>query len=917
MSGTRTLSRSFAGGEITPELFGRIDLDKMQTGLMKCLNMIIRPHGPAKSRGGFRFLNFCKFNDRKARLIKFQFSTEDSMIIEMGHLYARFHTNLGTELDVDRPITSIIDDGGRVLVTVNPASAGAYANLGANNETFYIAETHASVNGRYFNADVQSSSSFHLMDQLGNYIDPASLTLPISVPATAKCYKVYEVVTPYDEADLFDLRYVQSLDVMTFTHPDYPAATLSRSLAGDVVSWAYEVIDFDPASILEIPTGLSATVQGSEHPAASRYSYAVTAISDDGHEESLPSVPNKEALGDTTNKISDVVSWQDLYDGGSPTVDLPTADQSNYAVFNIVDTASLLVEGDEVVLTDMPAGWEDLEGELFTVETVVHSNSRRYTLLDNNGDPVRTSGRATFVTGPSHCRECGVMADLSHEGNAIRLKWTRVAGISRYNVYKRQGVSNYYGYVGQTRSPRFTDKNIIADLTKSPPEGSNYFADDNPAAVTYFDQRKLFAGTSNRPQTVWLTKPYTESNISSSFPVRPDDSIMITAKTNEASTILHAVSLNDIVLLTSGGEIRIRAEGDVLTPTTASAKAQSYIGAATVQPVMSNRAAIFVENGGNALRELVYKGDVENSYEAQNISVMAPHLFESPIVDLAFQRGSEPVIWAVRDDGVLVGATYMPEQRVIAYHQHDTNGLFESIATAYSAVVTTAVVPVNTDEEPFEADNLVAKMSLGFNQVDGSVPADSVSGITWTATGSAAISSNKLSVSSGGYIQSGQSGFEIGTNEFQFSFKFNGTISSTHCIVSVTNTGISSGDPIEFSVEITGTYLKFYHGVRGTWQSSLLMFATFSSGTDYTVEFGRHVNGDWYCIVNDEETTQYQWAPPDATINYGSITTGTFNSLTDIGWRTDPHPMTIGQFNSGYFQFTGDIDYISLSVGTS
>lgn len=214
-------------------------------------------------------------------------------------------------------------------------------------------------------------------------------------------------------------------------------------------------------------------------------------------------------------------------------------------------------------------------------------------------------------------------------------------------------------------------------------------------------------------------------------------------------------------------------------------------------------------------------------------------------------------------------------------------------------------------------DNLITKMSLGFNQVDGSVPADSVAGITWTATGSAAIASNKLSVSSGGYIQSGQPGFQIRTNAFKFAFKFNGTISTSHCIVSVTNTGISSGDPIEFSIEITGTYLKFYHGVRGTWQSALLMFATFASGTDYTVEFGRHVNGDWYCTVNGVNTTQYQWAPPAASISFGSVTTGTFNSLTDIGWRTDPLPMTIGQFYNGYFPFTGTIDFITFAVGTS
>jgi hypothetical protein len=918
---TRTLSRSFAGGEITPELFGRIDLDKMQTGLKKCRNMIIKPHGPAKSRGGFRFLNFCKYNDRKARLIRFQFSSEDSMIIELGHLYARFHNSLGTELDVARPITSIVDDGGRVLLTVNPASAGAYS-LDAN-QTFYIGETHASLNGRYFNGDMVDGSSFYLMDQLGNYIDSATLTLPISVPVTAKCYKVYEVVTPYDEADLFDIRHVQSLDVVTFTHPDYAPSTLSRDLdALGVVFWTYAAISFDPADILGIPEGLSATAQGTTHPAPSRYSYVITAVADDGHEESLPSVPNKEARNVATNKITSVVSWQAQADDTplTPAIDAPTADQQDHAIFNL--EALDLVEGDEVVLTDMPAGWTDLEGELFTVDVVVHASTDRYTLLDNTGAPVRTTGRAAFVTGPSYCRECGVMADLNHEGNSVRLKWDRVTGISRYNVYKRTGVSYFYGYIGQTKSPRFTDKNVIADLSKSPPEGADYFASDYPAAVTYFDQRKVFAGTNARPQTVWLTRPYTESNISSSFPVRADDSIMITAKTNEASTILHAVSLNDIVLLTSGGEIRVRAEGDAMTPTTASAKAQSYIGASTVQPVMSNRAAIFVENGGNALRELIYKGDVENSYEAQNISIMAPHLFESPVIDTAFQRGTDPTIWAVREDGVLVGTTYVPEQRVIAYHQHDTNGLFESVATAFSSVAEAAVVPVSNAEEPFaeeplESDNLITRTSLSFNQSNGATPSDSVSGITWTATGSAAISSNKLAVSSGGYIQSGQSGFAIGTKEFEFAFKFNATISTSHCIVSVANTGISSGDPIEYSVEISATYLKFYHGVRGAWQSALLMFATFDSGIDYTVEFGRHVNGDWYCTVNGVGTTQYQWSPPGAFIVFGSVTTGVFNSLMNIGWHTEIHPMTIGQFYSGYFPFTGEIDYISLAVGAS
>ena len=51
----KTLLRSFAGGEITPELYGRLDLTKYQTGLALARNFTTLPHGPATRRPGFRF----------------------------------------------------------------------------------------------------------------------------------------------------------------------------------------------------------------------------------------------------------------------------------------------------------------------------------------------------------------------------------------------------------------------------------------------------------------------------------------------------------------------------------------------------------------------------------------------------------------------------------------------------------------------------------------------------------------------------------------------------------------------------------------------------------------------------------------------------------------------------------------------
>jgi hypothetical protein len=90
----KTLLRSFAGGEITPELYGRLDLTKYQTGLAKCLNFRVLPHGPAQRRPGFRFIAQCKDSTRAVRILPFAFSADQTVVLELGHQYVRFHVSV-------------------------------------------------------------------------------------------------------------------------------------------------------------------------------------------------------------------------------------------------------------------------------------------------------------------------------------------------------------------------------------------------------------------------------------------------------------------------------------------------------------------------------------------------------------------------------------------------------------------------------------------------------------------------------------------------------------------------------------------------------------------------------------------------------------------------------------------------------
>ena len=93
MANTRVLQQSFIGGEVSPNMFGRIEDPYYRNGLSECLNFVVRPDGSVENRAGFEFVNAARNDNAKARLIPFQFSNDQSFAIEMGVGYFRFHTN--------------------------------------------------------------------------------------------------------------------------------------------------------------------------------------------------------------------------------------------------------------------------------------------------------------------------------------------------------------------------------------------------------------------------------------------------------------------------------------------------------------------------------------------------------------------------------------------------------------------------------------------------------------------------------------------------------------------------------------------------------------------------------------------------------------------------------------------------------
>lgn len=86
---------TFASGVLSPKLRARSDIAQYEKGLLSSNNMMIIPHGALARRPGTYFVNEVKHSNLLTRLIPFDFSTEQTYMIEAGHQYFRFYANSG------------------------------------------------------------------------------------------------------------------------------------------------------------------------------------------------------------------------------------------------------------------------------------------------------------------------------------------------------------------------------------------------------------------------------------------------------------------------------------------------------------------------------------------------------------------------------------------------------------------------------------------------------------------------------------------------------------------------------------------------------------------------------------------------------------------------------------------------------
>lgn len=442
---------------------------------------------------------------------------------------------------------------------------------------------------------------------------------------------VFEVSTPYDEDDIFNLKYVQSADVLTLVHANYKPMELKR--LGET-TWELDEIVFKPTS--NYPTLISTTIgkTGSE-----TLRYKVTAVSEDGFEESLPGLAASSIV-----YINAITLAAPIVIGSTLTANVEN--------------------GDEIYIRNVN-GTTELNNRTFTV---ANKTATTFELEGTNG-----TNYTPYISGgvtEKNFVEITAGNTLLSEDPHI-LTWSKVSGAREYNIYKEN--NGRYGLIGVSSVNEYNDIGVDPDTNDTPPVASTPFIDeeDYPSTVTYIQQRLAFG----RGEKVTMSRTAKFKNFTTSNPIKDDDAVTFSMVGRQVNQVKHMLDIGKLVILTSGGEWS--AGGDAsgtIKPLSVNLKQHTYNGSSDLQPIVVNGTALYVQSRGSIIRDLGFDYTIDG-YTGNDITIFSSHLFkDNTIVDWTYQQSPESIVWAVRDDGILLGLTFNRAHEVIAWHRHDFQG---------------------------------------------------------------------------------------------------------------------------------------------------------------------------------------------------------------------------------------------------
>lgn len=440
----------------------------------------------------------------------------------------------------------------------------------------------------------------------------------------------YEIVSPYAEADLFQLKFTQSADVLYITHPSYAPRKLNRY---SNTSFTLTAIDFLDGPYLK-------TNATAENPLTA---YTLT-----------PAAATGDAIAVVTG----------------PSLAVTGAVNNGAGLIRITTAASTAITGDRALVA----------GVTGTVEA--------------NGTWVLTRISSTvFDLQASVFVNAFVGAGTILPGIFVSTDVGRLVRMQEGTVW------------GWGKIATFTDcahvavdiKSTLTDATSKPSWRLGEWGTTTgyPSTVVFHEDRLVFA-TNQRIDGSMSSDYENFAPTDTTSAVLANSAISFSLNDNKVNVIRWMTSDEKGLLVgTAGGEwlVRPSSQSEAMTAVNISAKPSTYFGSANIQPVQVGKASLFIQTAGRKCREVSYFFDVDG-FRAPDLSYLSEHITGTGVLQLAYQKEPQSIVWMVRADGVLIGMTYERELENlrVGWHRHELGGTSDASGTI-AKVESVAVIP--------------------------------------------------------------------------------------------------------------------------------------------------------------------------------------------------------------------------------
>ena len=460
----------------------------------------------------------------------------------------------------------------------------------------------------------------------------------------------YEISTPYGTSDLDQVKFAQTADVMYMVHPSYSVRKLTRT---DHNAWTLTEVDLKWGAFQDPNSDTTNYMTASAHTGSG---VTLTAAQD-------------------TFASTDVGRLVKVYDG--------------YAKITAYTSATVVTATVQPRLDSTMDAADASLAPTYTASTIsAHEGDPDSTGLEHNDRFEDSAGnfiKKGFRVG--HIIKGASFGDAANNatGKLIVAVTANVITLAPGNDLVSDGAGN-------SRTLQF-------DLTNASNNDYNFalgafHSGSYPRTVNFYEQRLVFGGTANAPQTLWFSQSGDYENFKTG--TANTDGLVYTIGSSQVNVIRYLSSGTQLVVGTSGGEFVVRASGidEPLTPINTQIKQQTTYGSADIQALQIANATLFVQRAKRKVRELVYNSDVA-SFTAPDMTILAEHITENGVSAMAYQQEPDSVVWGVRADGQLIGMTYRREEQVVAWHRHIIGGVSGDCTitvTDYSNIATNATL---------------------------------------------------------------------------------------------------------------------------------------------------------------------------------------------------------------------------------